>query len=475
MNTTKLAIHHGTINRRNARANLRTRGATSSGLLAVCAIAAMLLPLGSGCASAGTDSPDDDSVEAESAALVSAPTALALNNQTSVFDLGTGVEKDFAVSSIPGDGRTVVVELQPATGDTDLYVGWSTSLSRSNFQCASTSGGTTTDRCYVTVPNDGVLRTLYIKSYGYVGGRAWLHAGSLPLNGLDVNGGARTFTLPADNLWYYYQFTLPPNVARAVVRSTTLSGSDLSMIVNSCYSGAAGAVHSCQVEGTGQWQTVTGYFKSASGATLNVEVDGTDRLFSFALPGQNADTASINSIVDHQLLSWYSKDNQAVDSWGEIGMKPNGSWLDCYKQVGGGDFTANGSYKGAGHPDTLCYDGHPGFDFKASTGTDILAACAGTVHVPAKDAVNGNPSNFNTFYLDCGGGWTAWMLHASTHIPDGSSVAAGAFVGKVGSTGTGAPHLHLEIRRNDVPVDPYGWSGTAIDPMWIVPAVRLWQ
>src|SRR6185436_5392253 len=71
------------------------------------AVVALLAPA-SGCSSVDTDSPQGETFAEESDAVVVSPTALVLNDQTAAFDLPTGVEKDFSVSSIPGDGRTVL-------------------------------------------------------------------------------------------------------------------------------------------------------------------------------------------------------------------------------------------------------------------------------------------------------------------------------------------------------------------------------
>ena len=60
------------------------------------------------------------------------------------------------------------------------------------------------------------------------------------------------------------------------------------------------------------------------------------------------------------------------------------------------------------------------------------------------------------FMLEHGGGFRTMYAHLSKiRVNVGDTVAKGAAVGEVGSTGrsTGA-HLHLELRQNSVPIDP---------------------
>jgi murein DD-endopeptidase MepM/ murein hydrolase activator NlpD len=50
------------------------------------------------------------------------------------------------------------------------------------------------------------------------------------------------------------------------------------------------------------------------------------------------------------------------------------------------------------------------------------------------------------------------MITHSTPFKAGDTVNVGDVVGKIGVTGiTTGPHLHLEIRLNDIPVDPYAF------------------
>jgi murein DD-endopeptidase MepM/ murein hydrolase activator NlpD len=62
----------------------------------------------------------------------------------------------------------------------------------------------------------------------------------------------------------------------------------------------------------------------------------------------------------------------------------------------------------------------------------------------------------NTIIVDVGNGMTVLYGHASKlGVRAGQPVAAGEYIGNVGSTGwSTGPHLHFEVRKNGKPVDP---------------------
>lgn len=94
---------------------------------------------------------------------------------------------------------------------------------------------------------------------------------------------------------------------------------------------------------------------------------------------------------------------------------------------------------------------HSGVDLSAPVGTPVMAANGGTV-------VFSGWSNW-------GYGWSVVLAHGPFttlygHMSDvyarcGSFVNAGQVIGAVGSSGdSSGPHLHFEIRYNDIPTDP---------------------
>lgn len=94
---------------------------------------------------------------------------------------------------------------------------------------------------------------------------------------------------------------------------------------------------------------------------------------------------------------------------------------------------------------------HPGIDFRAATGAPIKSAGAGKVLVAGE--VNGYG---NMVEIDHGQGVTTRYGHMSRlNVKIGDMVDEGQVIGFAGSTGRSTgPHLHYEIRRNGVPINP---------------------
>jgi murein DD-endopeptidase MepM/ murein hydrolase activator NlpD len=94
---------------------------------------------------------------------------------------------------------------------------------------------------------------------------------------------------------------------------------------------------------------------------------------------------------------------------------------------------------------------HTGLDFRAASGTPIMAAAPGEVVFAGTRGGYGN-----CVIVDHGGGVATLYAHQSAiRVSTGQQVARGEVIGSAGSTGyaTG-PHLHFEVRVNGAPVDP---------------------
>jgi len=106
-----------------------------------------------------------------------------------------------------------------------------------------------------------------------------------------------------------------------------------------------------------------------------------------------------------------------------------------------------------------CSSYHRGIDFDAGYGAPVGAIADGVVLAVGRSSAYGyrveiehliNGQRFTSLY--------AHMIDNSSVLQVGSPVVAGEIVGAVGSTGLSTgPHLHLEIRIDDVPVDPFAW------------------
>ena len=95
---------------------------------------------------------------------------------------------------------------------------------------------------------------------------------------------------------------------------------------------------------------------------------------------------------------------------------------------------------------------HTGIDFPAPSGTTIRAAGVGVV-----EFAGWNSGGYgNLVVVRHRLGYTTWYAHmSSVATRAGAAVSGGTRIGYVGSTGNSTgPHLHFELRRNAVPVDP---------------------
>ncbi|MCW5827884.1 MAG: M23 family metallopeptidase [Deltaproteobacteria bacterium] len=95
---------------------------------------------------------------------------------------------------------------------------------------------------------------------------------------------------------------------------------------------------------------------------------------------------------------------------------------------------------------------HEGLDISSAQGTVITAPASGTViRSGMRDAYG------LSITIDHGYGLTTIYAHMSeTLVKVGEKVIRGQNIGAVGSTGRSTgPHLHYEVRVNDIPVDPF--------------------
>ncbi len=102
-------------------------------------------------------------------------------------------------------------------------------------------------------------------------------------------------------------------------------------------------------------------------------------------------------------------------------------------------------------PETGLRQLHNGLDFAGTTGSTIMALADGVVTYSGKNGGYGNlvelehPNGYRTRYAH----------NQSLLVPVGRKVTKGQAIATMGSTGrsTGT-HVHVEVRRHDMPVDP---------------------
>ena len=94
---------------------------------------------------------------------------------------------------------------------------------------------------------------------------------------------------------------------------------------------------------------------------------------------------------------------------------------------------------------------HPGVDFAAKIGTEVKATADGKIVFVGWDDIYGNLVG-----IDHQNGYVTYYGHNSKILVNvGGTIRQGEVIALSGNTGrSSAPHLHYEIRKNDVPIDP---------------------
>ncbi len=101
-------------------------------------------------------------------------------------------------------------------------------------------------------------------------------------------------------------------------------------------------------------------------------------------------------------------------------------------------------------------DGHKGVDFSwdGCAGENVLASSDGTV---SEVNASGYGNGYGRYIvIDHGNGISSFYAHCEkVYVSVGEHVATGQVIGTIGSTGQAvSPHLHFEIRKNGVCIDP---------------------
>ncbi len=99
---------------------------------------------------------------------------------------------------------------------------------------------------------------------------------------------------------------------------------------------------------------------------------------------------------------------------------------------------------------------HEGIDLAAPRGTRVVATADGVVVFARRASGYGR-----TVVIDHGGPWRTRYAHLKRiKVETGQRVARRTVIGTVGSSGRASgPHLHYEVLRHGVPVDPRPYLG----------------
>lgn len=94
---------------------------------------------------------------------------------------------------------------------------------------------------------------------------------------------------------------------------------------------------------------------------------------------------------------------------------------------------------------------HPGLDFAAKIGTEVKATADGKIVFAGWDDIYGN-----MVAIDHGNGYVTYYGHNSKNLVNiDDTIRRGEVIALSGNTGrSSAPHLHYEIRKDEVPIDP---------------------
>lgn len=113
-----------------------------------------------------------------------------------------------------------------------------------------------------------------------------------------------------------------------------------------------------------------------------------------------------------------------------------------------GEYSSGFGHRGRGF--------HPGVDIRAPVGSPIRAAAGGTVVFAGR--YYGYGIMIDIEHRDGTRARYAHLSRVARGVGVGDRIAAGQVIGNVGRTGRSTgPHLHVELRRDGRPINPWPW------------------
>ena len=116
--------------------------------------------------------------------------------------------------------------------------------------------------------------------------------------------------------------------------------------------------------------------------------------------------------------------------------------------------------------------GHRGVDFAAPTGSPLSSIGDGYV---SRVADEGTRSFGKSIVVHMRDGYDVIYAHLSRQtVRAGDPVRTGQIIGYTGNTGDSTgPHLHLQVMRGELPIDPLRYLGDNAAPWWDINAHSL--
>lgn len=113
------------------------------------------------------------------------------------------------------------------------------------------------------------------------------------------------------------------------------------------------------------------------------------------------------------------------------------------------------------NPFLKAYVYHSGLDFIVTSGTPVYASADGKVESASTSKASGK-----AIEISHEGGYTSTYSHLETmDVKAGQKVSRGQKIGTVGVSGqSSAPHLHYEIRKGDIVIDPVNCLFGSVTP-----------
>lgn len=163
-----------------------------------------------------------------------------------------------------------------------------------------------------------------------------------------------------------------------------------------------------------------------------------------------------NPTLDHMDHIHVSVHGNAAGAAMPGGVPASGDWAH---PLGNADYRVSSEFGPRVSPGGIGSSYHRGIDLAAPQGTNVYAACTGTVTAAGRRGGYGNYVG-----IRCSGGAETGYAHLHMIALDarvGEPVTAGTRIGSVGSTGNSTgDHLHYEVRTEGTLIDPRPFMAT---------------